>query len=79
VPATHCFSYPADMPPGASRRTPRPRARAGLSLMPVDMCFSYLTASSLSVRNGDAAQPGGQPGLPAGAYLSYPVWPCFRY
>jgi hypothetical protein len=50
VPGTHCFSYPADVPPDASSRTPGARAR-----------------------------PGRRPGLPAGAYLSCPVWPCFNY
>jgi hypothetical protein len=79
VPATYCFSYPADVPPGASRRTPGPRGRPSLNRMPISTCFGYLAAGSPGVRNGDAAQPEGQPGLPAGAYLSYPVWPCFRY
>jgi hypothetical protein len=60
-----CFSYPGDEPWDTPSREAAPPL-PGLRQMPGGPCFRYPTA-------------GEQPGLPAGTYLSYPVWPCFRY
>jgi len=66
-----CFSYQADVPRS----------------MPLS-CFSYPAAAPPGIRSRSAARPGpggfpgppgSQPGLPPGARVSYPVWPCFRY
>jgi len=49
------------------------REQASLKGMPVSPCSA--TCGRLAGRqDGDAAQAGRQPGLPAGTYLSYPAW-----
>ena len=72
-----CFSYPADVPPGARKRD------AGQA-SPLDpqigypcfsyskLCFSYPSDASLGVRDRDAAQPP-LPGLRRMPNM------CFRY
>ena len=85
-----CFSYPDGVPPGSGTRgVPQSGLRSMLFAcfsyqadvppsMPLS-CFSYSADVPPGIRNRDAAPRGGQPGLPSGTYLSYPVLPCFRY
>ena len=67
MPATWCFSYPADP------------ALSGLRRMPL-ICFSYSATARLDTVRRDAARPGPAdfPSLPGGE-LSFPATECFRY
>lgn len=61
MPATYCFSYPADVPPGASGRTPEPPTGPVLRRMPVNLCFSY--PDDVSPAAGTDVVPSVLPGL----------------
>jgi hypothetical protein len=67
MPATWCFSYPADP------------ARPGLRQMPLS-CSSYPATAWPDTPRRDAARPGPAdfPGT-AGDELSFPATGCFRY
>jgi hypothetical protein len=73
-----CFSYPADVQPGARKRDVAQPISPELRSMPYPcfsyskLCFSYPPDASLSVRNRDAAQPP-LPGLRRMPQM------CFRY
>jgi hypothetical protein len=73
-----CFSYPADVPPGARTRdvaqaSPRDPQSIGYPCFSYPhMCFSYPSDALLDVSNRDAAQPP-LPGL-----RRMPLM-CFRY
>jgi hypothetical protein len=72
-----CFSYPADVQPGARKRGAGPASGVGPQIgYPCfsysKLCFSYPADVPLGVRNRDAAQPP-LPGLRSMPY------PCFRY
>ena len=72
-----CFSYPADVQPGARKRdagqaSPRDPQIGYLCFSYSKLCFSYPSDASLGVRNRDAAQPP-LPGLRRRPNI------CFRY
>jgi hypothetical protein len=65
-----CFSYPADLPPGAGKRDPQ----IGYPCFSYSkLCFSYPADAPLGVRSPDAAQPP----LPGLRRMTYGT--CFRY
>jgi hypothetical protein len=64
----HCFSYPADVPPGTSNRDVAQSAQSGYL-----HCFSYPADVPPGIGNRDAAQPA-PPGL-----RRMPAGTCFRY
>lgn len=73
-----CFSYPADVQPGASKRdagqaSPRDPQIGYPCFSYSKLCFSYPADASLGVRNRDAAQPP----LPGLRRMTYGT--CFRY
>jgi hypothetical protein len=72
-----CFSYPADVQPGAGKRdagqaSPRGPQIGYPCFSYSKLCFSYPPDAPLGVRNPDAAQPP----LPGLRRMPYP---CFRY
>ncbi len=73
-----CFSYPADLPPGAGKRdaahaSPRDPQIGYPCFSYPHMCFSYPSDAPLGVRNPDAAQ------LPLPGLRRMPFGSCFRY
>jgi hypothetical protein len=72
MPVWACFSYPANLPPGATA--------SGLRRMPYP-CFSYPGDVTPDIKVRDVAQSasrhaGSKPGYPC---FSYPATDCFRY
>ena len=72
-----CFSYPADVPPGAGKRgagqvSPGDPQIGYPCFSYSKLCFSYPSDASLRVRDRDAAQPP-LPGLRRMPQM------CFRY
>ena len=73
-----CFSYPADLPPGAGKRdaeqaSPRDPQIGYPCFSYSKLCFSYPPDAPLGVRNPDAVQPP----LPGLRRMTYGT--CFRY
>jgi hypothetical protein len=71
MPATYRFSYPAELPPGASSRTPEPQTGPVLRRMPVNLCFSY--PDEMPPAAGQDVVPPVLPGLRQMPQM------CFRY
>jgi hypothetical protein len=79
MPGTACFSYPADVPPGAGIGGVSRRPRPGVRRMPLTCysyplsCFAYPDDMPSATGHGDASQP------PPPGMRRMPSSTCFRY